>query len=286
MAIDPDLTPLLDGLSARLAALEAAPAGTPADLLPVAARVSALEDRLSAMAVALAATGASGPDGSADPVTLPTGYRRAGDFRRARGDAADWAVDELIMTTWLGGAGTMGDPSLCQWESAGSVLLKHVDGTPPRSGVLQLNRPAPATGPWGALLEVVDPGAVCAFFTYAQTAREFDFELIKKDGQPVWAVGIHMPKAGGGTVSSQKVLVPLAAGVHRYEIAQDAEAVTFRIDGAQVARFTPADVPGATWETETPMQILCSVEHHGAWAGWEAADYAGGAALRLHALRA
>ncbi|WP_236848542.1 glycoside hydrolase family 16 protein [Cereibacter sphaeroides] len=265
MAIDPDLTPLLDGLSARLAALEAAPAGTPADLLPVTVRVSALEDRLSAMAVALAATGASGPDGSPDPVTLPTGYRRAGDFRRARGDAADWAVDELIMTTWLGGAGTMGDPSLCQWESAGSVLLKHVDGTPPRSGVLQLNRPAPTTGPWGALLEVVDPGAVCAFFTYARTAREFDFELIKKDGQPVWAVGIHMPKAGGGTVSSEKVLVPLAAGVHRYEIAQDAGAVTFRIDGAQVARFTPADVPGATWEMETPMQILCSVEHHGAW---------------------
>ncbi|MCE8421584.1 family 16 glycosylhydrolase, partial [Rhodovulum sulfidophilum] len=175
-------------------------------------------------------------------------YRRVGDFRRAYGNSANWTLDELIQTQWLGGAGTMGEPSLCQWDSDGSALLKHVDGAPPRSGVLQLNKPAKATGKWGAILEVVDPGAVCAFFTYASNAREFDFELIKKDDKPVWAIGIHMPKAGGGTVSSEKVLVPLAAGVHRYEIAQDAEAVTFWIDGAQVARFTSADVPGATWE--------------------------------------
>ncbi|UIJ33106.1 hypothetical protein LV780_19965 (plasmid) [Cereibacter azotoformans] len=53
--------------------------------------------------------------------------------------------------------------------------------------------------------------------------------------------------------------------------------VTAPLDGAQVARFTPADVPGALWEMEAKMQILCSVEHHAAWAGWTAADHAGGA---------
>ncbi|ABN75734.1 glycoside hydrolase family 16 protein [Cereibacter sphaeroides] len=311
MGIDPDVEPMLDEIRARLARLEeGGPAQEPVDLTAILSRLGALEagastallprivaieSTMGALAEALRSVAApeSGeplPVDPGEPVgqapDLPTGYRRASDFRRARGDAANWAVDELIMTTWLGGAGTMGDPSLISWESDGAAHLKYRDGSPPRSGVLQLNRPAKGSGLWGAILEVVDPGAVCAFFTYAKNAREFDFELIKKDGQPVWAVGIHMPKAGGGTVSSEKVYVPLESGVHRYEVGFDAQAVTFWIDGKQVGKFTAADVPGASWEMEAPMQILCSVEHHGGWAGWEAADYAGGAAMRVHALMA
>lgn len=290
MAIDPDMEPILDGITARLSALEAAPApvGEAVDLGPLTARVVKLEAAFSAMAAALAALAdPAQPEPETPAVALPEGYRRTGDFRRARGDAAQWGVDELIMTTWTGGAGTQGDPSLIEWDADGSALLTFVDGAPPRAGVLQLNRPKKASGRWGMIASDIQPGAVAAFFTYASNGLEMDWELCKVAGQPQWLIGIHMPKTGGGRVSSAKVTVPLAAGTHRYEIEHGPAATSFLLDGAEVARFTPADVPGATWDASTAVDVFCSVEHHGGWAGWGAADYAANTAqMRVHALRA
>ena len=92
-------------------------------------------------------------------------------------------------------------------------------------------------------------------------------------------------KAGGGTISSAKKYAPLTEGVHRYEIEATADAVIFSVDGAEVARFTAADVPGATWDTTSAMEAFCSVEKHGSWAGWAASDYAANTGqMRVHAL--
>lgn len=318
--IDPDMVPILEGIDTRIGDLtvrveqiESSPIQSP-DLSGLAARIEALEQQIADLpvsggpitisidtsdlvasvdSVAAAVRGlAAGEENPTDPPPpsspeLPEGYRAMGDYTRRRGDQAGaWdASNNIVMTTWQGGVGTMGDPSLCDWRADGSVVLTYNhDGK--RSGVLQFNRPTFKAGRIGAVIEVLDPGAVCAFFTYAQNALEFDFELIKKDGAPVWAIGIHVPKAGGGVVSSPKVYVPLKSGPHEYEIEHTAEATTFYIDKAQVARFTPADVPGSTWSIDTTMQTLFSVEWHQGWAGWSNDDYAGGASMRVLGYRA
>ncbi|MCE6952719.1 glycoside hydrolase family 16 protein [Cereibacter sphaeroides] len=284
MGIDPDIQPFLDELAARVAALECATPASP-DLTSALARIAALETRTAGAATALAGGLVQPEEPEIPAVVLPAGYRLLGDFRRARGDAAQWGTDELIMTTWQGGAGTMGDPSLITWGSDGTALLQFRDGNPPRAGVMQLNRPQKALGRWGMIAGDIKPGAVAAFFTYAGNGREFDFELGQVSGKPTWIIGIHQPKPGGGTVSSAKKHAALTEGAHRYEIEATADAVVFSIDGAEVARFTAADVPGATWDTTSAMEAFCSVEKHGSWAGWAAADYAANTAqMRVHAL--
>ncbi|RHZ96448.1 glycoside hydrolase [Cereibacter sphaeroides] len=282
--IDPDMQPILDGIAGRLAALEevARPTREAVDLGPLTTRVVKLEAAFSAMAAALADSVQPETEPEAPADALPEGYRVMSALARKRGDEAGaWgATNNIVMTTWRGGAGTTGDPSLCDWRMDGSVALSYRnDGR--RSGVLQVANPKFSSGRIGAMIEVLGANAVCAFFTYRDDTeksggkgKEFDFELIKRNGEVVWAIGIHMPKPGGGVVSSEKVYAPLKAGVHQYEIEHGDGFVAFYIDGERVAKFTPADVPGATWDLGHEMQSLFSVEWHQGWAGWSEADYA------------
>ncbi len=104
--IDPDMQPILDDLSARIAALEAkvnAPvnASVPASLILDVEKMKRLIRDSSALGI-VAFADPTQPEPETPAVALPEGYRRVGDYRRAHGNSANWTLDELIQTQWLG----------------------------------------------------------------------------------------------------------------------------------------------------------------------------------------
>lgn len=300
MAIDPDLEPILADLRARLKAVEERPQ---ADLAPLLARVEALEARpavdMDAIKAALRAwlDAAAPVTPPAPTVTMPAGFKPLDSFGIDRAKTFNWnnPAISIYLPEWGVGPESVGKPSLIEYHQDGSATLRAEagpkDAATGRSwytGAMQMTRPKLATGHVGALIHVTDPSAVAAFFGYADNGKEIDFELTRdKDGKIAWTPAVHMPKAGGGRVSSTKRTMkraPLADKPQALEYDLQTDRCDFYCDGAIFETITPADMAaGGIWDTTTGMAQFLSVEHHGAWAGW---DYASGkAAMRVYGLR-
>ncbi len=300
MAIDPDLEPILADLTARLKAVEDRPQ---ADLAPLLSRLDALEARpavdMDAIKSALRAwlDAAAPVTPPASTVTMPAGFKPLDSFGIDRAQTMAWgnAALAIYLPTWGVGPESVGKPSLIEYHQDGSATLRAEAGPKDAAtgrtwftGAMQVNRPKLATGRVGALIHVTDPSAVAAFFGYADNGKEIDFELTFLDGMPAWSPAVHMPKTGGGRVSSSKRVMkraPLADKPQALEYDLRADRCDFYCDGVIFETITPADMAaGGTWDTTTGMAQFLSVEHHGAWAGW---DYASGkAAMRVYGLRA
>jgi hypothetical protein len=204
---------------------------------------------------------------------IPQGVRKPGDIPLMK---SDWSSGELVLTTWVGGSGTLGNPALIDWKDGAATLNARRINNVWNSGVMQLNRPRKASGLWQAVLDCTIPEAVCAFFTYG-SKNELDWELVKRpDGKLYWALNVHMPKIGGGRThlneSGQKgPLIPFKTGVHVYGFNLSSTDCKFFMDGNLVATIRPSDLPNCIWDSTTDQELFTSVEHHGSWAGH---DYA------------
>ena len=298
MAYDPDLEPILKDINERLKAVEDRPQ---ADLAPLLARLDALEARPAVDMDAIKAALRAWLDDAA-PVTppapvMPAGFRPLDSFGIDRAQTGNWgnAALNIYLPTWGVGPESVGKPSLIEYHQDGSATLRAEagpkDAATGRSwytGAMQVNRPKIATGRVGALIHVTDPSAVAAFFGYADNSKEVDFELTRdKDGKIAWSPAVHMPKTGGGRVSSSKrtmTRAPLADKPQALEYDLRADRCDFYCDGVIFETITHADMAaGGTWDTTTGMAQFLSVEHHGGWAGW---DYASGkASMRVYGLR-
>ena len=216
---------------------------------------------------------------SGDYPVLPAGMKKPGDYvRSANPLAPQWGTDEIVLTTWKGGAGTLGNPALATFPADGSMVLKARDiGGTWNSGVVQMTKRTPSLGRWGWVSSCEKPDAVCAMFTYENgSGAELDFEYIVRNGVYGWQINVHMPKTTGGSgqVRQPIPLVPMtqaeAKKRHLYEIDFRVDECLFFIDGAQVGRITPAMLENnCTWKTTARFETFCSVEKHGGWAGHE-----------------
>lgn len=306
MSHDPDLDPILDELRAgmgdlatRLQAAEERPA---ADLAPLLSRLAALEARppvdMDALKAALRAwLDDAAPVTPPPAIAMPAGFRPLDSYGIDRAKTYAWgnAALAIYLPEWGVGPESVGKPSLIEYHQDGSATLRAEAGPKDAktgrswyTGAMQVNRPKLATGRVGALVHVTDPSAVAAFFGYADNGKEIDFELTRdKAGAIGWSPAVHMPKAGGGRVSSSLRTLkraPLADRPQALEYDLQADRCDFYCDGAIFETITPADMAaGGTWDTTTGMAQFLSVEHHGGWAGW---DYASGkASMRVHGLR-
>jgi hypothetical protein len=194
------------------------------------------------------------------PTTLPSGYRRPGNMNWTWGS-------EGILPTWAGGSGTKFDPRFIQWNSDKSATIRfdNVQGVW-TAGEFQVQRPKrPVSERWGAVLSSSRPYAVCALFAYAKDGTEIDFEW---RGDGVWQLNLHLFDPTGKRINPSPL--PTAAvdiaKPHAYEFSMDAEACRWFIDGKEVARITPADMPGAVWNKDAKLELFVSIEHHGDWA--------------------
>lgn len=266
MPYDPDLVPILDGMTAQLAAL------------------SARLDRLEAA-----------PVPAPVPVSPAGGFRRLDGFRLDRALAYPWGKADIYLPAWATGPKTMGDPALLDWQADGSVIVNARRGAPSAkdasrswySGVMQgqgvLRH---ARGRIGADIHVTDPGAVAAMFGHAPNAKEVDFELTFLNGQAGWSPAVHMPRAGGGRASSSRRVMrraPLSGKMQRLEYDLRPDRCDFYCDGEIFETIWPEDMAdGATWDSTTGMDLFFSIEEHDAWAGWTYAS--GKAQMRVHAI--
>lgn len=303
MAYDPDLDPILDELNARIKAVEERPQ---ADLTTLTARMDAMEARppvdMDALKAALRAWLDAAPVTPPAPVpgvAMPAGFRPLDSFGIDRAQTMIWgnAALNIYLPTWGVGPESVGKPSLIEYHQDGSATLRAEAGpADPETGrtwftgAMQLDRPKIAAGRVGAVIHVTEPSAVAAFFGYASSGKEIDFELTRdKDGGIAWSPAVHMPRPGGGRVSSTKRVMnraPLADRPQTLEYDLQADRCDFYCDGAVFETITPEDMAaGGSWDATTRMAQFLSVEHHGGWAGWTSADYAKGAAMRVYGLR-
>ncbi len=213
-------------------------------------------------------------------VVLPPGYRRPGDMKWGWGPG-----DDGVLPDWSGGSGTHFDPKLINWnaDKSATLSLENDNGTW-RSGELQVNRPKrPIKERWGGMLSSERPGAVCTLFAFASDGTEIDFEW---RGDQVWQLNLHLFDAQGKRINPSPV--PTVSvdieKVHTYEFSIDDEACRWFIDNKEVAKVTPAEMPGAIWKPQAEFGLFTSVEHHGAWARHNYADLP--ATMTVHGLLA
>lgn len=202
---------------------------------------------------------------------LPEGMRRPFEYRIGWG-----TKDEMILPTWVGGAGTLGNPHLIQFDldDKSANLQAGYIGSTWNSGKLQINKPQRGKGRWQWITSSKRNVAVLAMFTYCGSSRtELDFEYVLKNGVRGWMLTVHMPLvAGGKTAIKTPLFVPMPdlTQPHLYEIELDEISCRFYIDGVLVGTITPADMPeGTLWKTDSKMETFCTIEKHGSWAGWD-----------------
>lgn len=193
---------------------------------------------------------------------LPEGYRRPGNMKWGWGPESDG-----ILPNWSGGSGTRFDAEFVDWNIDGSatLLFDRVDGAWV-GGELQVTHPRRSIQEgWGAVISSQRPTAVCAFFAYAADGTEIDFEW---RGDQVWQMNLHLFAASGKRINPSPLptFKTDITAPHRYEFSLSETACIWRVDGHEVARISPADMPGALWKSSSDFEMFCSVEHHGAWA--------------------
>lgn len=204
----------------------------------------------------------------ADYPDLPEGYRKPGSMKWGWGPK-----DDGILPTWKGGSGTQFDPKFIEWNSDKSATLgfDKVGGTW-TAGELQVTRPKrPVSERWGGMLSSDKPTAVCALFAYADDGTEIDFEW---RGDNVWQLTLHLFDANGKRVNPDPIPT-VAVDItrpHRYEFSLDDEACIWFVDGEEVARVTPDDMPGGIWKADAKLALFASIEHHGSWAKHDYSD--------------
>lgn len=219
-------------------------------------------------------------------------FPKVTDYNIDTGLTYNFSAYDAVLPNWGQGPMSVGTPSLVEFQTDGSALLKAERRTAwptdtTRSwytGALQFLSPAHAIGRAGADVHVTDPAAVAAFFAYAGNSKEIDFELTIANGVIGWAPTVHMPKTGGGSVASSlrtMARAPYANRIQRLEYELFADRCEFRCDGVLFETIRPADMAaGYIWDTTTKMNLHFAVEEHGTWAGW---NYASGhAAMRVY----
>lgn len=240
------------------------------------------------------------PAPTPDPgATWPAGMRKPGDIALI---GNDWSKGDLKLIPWTVGPYSLGNPALVAFQDDGSAILsaRHI-GSKWNTGALQLNKPQRGAGRWGGVLSSTATNAVCALYAYCgETGTEIDFELIRnKDARraPVgakgWALGVHMPLTrGGGQRGFGGLFVPWSDAdfakptLHEFEL--DGSACRFFVGGKLVGTVTRAMMPPeCTWTIASRMELFASCEWHTEdWTGWKPADYAKGAAMRVHGIKA
>lgn len=282
MPVDPDteayvqdqLRPLRRRMTAvekEVDALQAVPA---IDLAPVIARLDDLSTRLAALE-----DGSVTPPPPPDPIPLPSGFTRMDRFKIG----TDWddPTVNAYLPTWAVGHRSWGDPTLIAWRPDGSVVINGIKAPTPepsrwwRTGAIQFKRPAGIFGRVSAVVHVTDPSAVAAFWCYHRNI-EIDFELIREDGVPVWALSVHVMGADG-TMKHNRTPLRAAFSPNPQMLAwnRQRDRIDFELDGNVVATVRPADMQDGAWNATDAADLFLSVEGHDSWAGW---DYASGKA--------
>lgn len=237
-------------------------------------------------------------DPAAELAELMTGLRAPGRISRI-GD--DWSKGELKVIPWGVGPHSKGNPALVEFRDDGSAILsaRSIDGKW-NTGAFQLNKPQRGAGDFEALVASIAGNAVCAVYAYCgRTGTELDFEYIRnmdpkrgKVGEKGWALGVHMPLTrGGGQRGFGGLFVPYSDGDFatpaRLRFSLDETECRFFIGGELVGTITRDMMPAeCTWTTTSGMELFCSVEWHGSWAGWTAEDYAKGASMAVYGIKA
>lgn len=210
---------------------------------------------VAAVCAALAATScaasaaelAPGPRGPA-----PEGWR-----------ASNWDAGQSRLVRW--------SPQNLRWteDSVLEFVLDAGDGQgrPLRGAEIQSRTTArEGVWRWRAQAPRMVEGAIFGLFLYqADHANdpwmEYDFEFVGADTTVV-QLNIHFENDAGRHVAldqklGRPVLVELsfdaADAMHDYEIEVADETAVFRVDGEEVGRFGPGDMPGGTWR-EGPMR--------------------------------
>ena len=192
---------------------------------------------------------------------LPKDYKKPGDMKWGWGSGKDG-----ILPNWPGGSGTRFNPNFITWNTDNSATLKldNVNGTW-MAGELQVQPKRSISNRWGAALSSERSNAVCALFAYAKDGTEIDFEW---RGDQVWQLNLHLFDGSGNRINPSP-LPTVAVDIskpHVYEFSMDSKACLWFVDGKEVARIVPADMPGAIWKFDAHFELFVSIEHHGDWA--------------------
>lgn len=222
------------------------------------------------------------PEPTPTPTPVPTGMRAPADIPLM---GNNWATGNLVLPDW---DGTPWNPALVRMNADRSAtLFTRIIGGAWRSGLMQIFRPTFAIGEVAAVFEVHDPNGVAAFFTFSEKlaggvkdGTECDFELVRRpDGSLAWQLGLHQFTNGQRRNPTRTVFVPVTrehlAQPHEYKINYQRDFVAYIIDGREVGRYTPADMPaGTTWQLAARFDTFVGTYGHTGWSGFNSADKA------------
>jgi len=187
-----------------------------------------------------------------------------------------WAEDgalELVLAA-NAGAGT----------GATGTGIAETGGRPMLGGEIQ-SRACAAEGRWTWRVQAprMVPGAVFGLFLFQARYGEdpwleFDIEFVGEDTTQ-FQIDIHIADEEGrrrslGQMPGGPPVVELpfdaAAGMHDYSIELVPNAAIFRVDGEEVGRFGPEDMPGGVWRTgpvRSFVDLWAVAPPQEAWAG-------------------
>jgi beta-glucanase (GH16 family) len=194
---------------------------------------------------------------------------------------SDWAAGQSSVLSWA--------PDHVRAARGGVELVLDrapVGAARPYAGgeVQTLASAALGTWRWAARAPRMASGAVFGMFAYradhgGQPWIEFDWEFVGADTRRA-RINAHMERPGGQRVSWEQgrgwrpVVAELgfdaAEAVHLYEVAVAEGGAVFRVDGREVGRVGPRDMPGGAWvrgEMRGFANLWCADEALEGWAG-------------------
>ncbi|SHI29287.1 family 16 glycosylhydrolase [Wenxinia saemankumensis] len=196
---------------------------------------------------------------------------------------SDWPAGQSGRIVWLPGNVRLSDgvvELVLDRSPAGSE--RPFSGGEIQSGTVA----AEGTWRWRAQAPEMSPGAVFGMFLYRADYqrdpwREYDFEFVGADTTRV-QLNVYAETAGGDAVNLGQarggpVVVELgfdaAEGMHDYAITVTGREVVFAVDGREVGRFGPDDMPQGAWSPgnlRAFADLWAVAEAQEGWAGrWD-----------------